>query len=137
LSSKVYYWRFTLDDVFNTFLPRLKPIAEGEIAALPSYNFYMRIAAVESQEAFSGETIVLEDEGDEDMREQVIAASQKNYAKKYAEPEEEVAELPEKSESTTETKKPKAAAKQKASTKKAEATSRQTKPLIPKKNKLS
>jgi hypothetical protein len=120
------------------FLPRLKPVAEGEIAALPSYNFYMRIAAVESQEAFSGETIVLGDEGDEDMRERVIVASQKNYAKEYVEPEEEVAESsPIQSASATKTKKPKTAAKQKASAKKAKATDKPAKPLIPKKNKLS
>ena len=120
------------------FLPRLSPVAEGEIAALPSYNFYMRIAAVESQEAFSGETIVLKDEGDEEMQERVIAASQKNYAKEYVEPEE-VAEPPRKSKPIAKAKesKAKAAAKRKTSTKRTQIKDTQAKPVLPKKGKIS
>lgn len=42
-------------------LPLFQPyIEEGEIANLPSYNFYMRVAAQKSQEPLSGETIVIE-----------------------------------------------------------------------------
>lgn len=42
-------------------LPLFEPyIEKGEIANLPSYNFYMRVAAQKSQEPLSGETIVLE-----------------------------------------------------------------------------
>lgn len=42
-------------------LPLFQPyIEEGEIANLPSYNFYMRIAAQNSQEPFSGETMLLD-----------------------------------------------------------------------------
>ena len=66
-------------------LPLFKPhINEGEIANLPSYNFYMRIAAVKSQEPFSGETVLLEDGGDEKMAEKVTTASRNNYASKRA-----------------------------------------------------
>jgi DNA helicase HerA-like ATPase len=66
-------------------LPLFKPhINEGEIANLPSYNFYMRIAAVKSQEPFSGETVLLEDSGSESMAEKVITASRNNYASKRA-----------------------------------------------------
>lgn len=119
------------------FLPRLSPVSEGEIAALPSYNFYMRIAAVESQEAFSGETIVLKDDGDEETRERVIAASQKNYAKEYVELKEEVTNPPKKSTSTkTKATGSKAAKKQKP-TANASVKNVQAKPLLPRKSKVS
>lgn len=62
-------------------LPLFKPyVEEGEIANLPSFNFYIRISAIHSQEPFSGETIVPEENGDNDLAKRVIKASQKNYA---------------------------------------------------------
>jgi len=65
-------------------LPLFKPyISEGEISKLPSFNFYMRIMGVKTQEAFSGETVVLEDEGSSVMAEKVVVASRMSYAKKY------------------------------------------------------
>ena len=40
-------------------LPYFKPyLEEGDIASLPSFNFYIRISAVKIQEGFSGETLV-------------------------------------------------------------------------------
>ena len=72
-------------------LPLFKPyIEEGEIANLPTYNFYARVSAVLSQEPFSGETVVLEDMGSEDIAERVITSARENYARKY-EPEVEQA----------------------------------------------
>ena len=42
-------------------LPLFEPyIEKGEIANLPSYNFYMRVSAQKTQEPISGETIVLD-----------------------------------------------------------------------------
>ncbi len=71
-------------------LPLFKPyVEEGEIANLPTYNFYARMSAVLSQEPVSGETIVLEDKGSEAVAKQVIAASRTNYAKKYEPPKPE------------------------------------------------
>lgn len=68
-------------------LPLFKPLVEdGELANLPSFNFYARIAAVEAQEPMSGETMLLPDEGSEKIAEDVIASSRKLYAKKYIEP---------------------------------------------------
>lgn len=65
-------------------LPLFKPyIEEGEIANLPTYNFYARVSAILSQEPLSGETILLEEKGSEDIAQKVIASSQANYAKKY------------------------------------------------------
>lgn len=41
-------------------LPLFEPyIEKGEIANLPSYNFYMRVSAQKAQEPISGETVVL------------------------------------------------------------------------------
>lgn len=62
-------------------LPLFKPhIDQGEIANLPSYSFYMRVSSLKTEEPFSGETIVLEDESNPDIAEKVILASRKHYA---------------------------------------------------------
>jgi hypothetical protein len=46
-------------------LPLFSPyVEEGEIANLPTYSFYARIAAVHSQEPMSGITLLLDDDGD-------------------------------------------------------------------------
>ncbi len=56
----------------------------GEIANLPIYNFYAKLSGGgEPQDPVSGKTVVLDDDGDEEIAEAVIAASRKNYAKKY------------------------------------------------------
>lgn len=69
-------------------LPLFRPyIEEGEIANLPSFNFYMRISAIHAQEPFSGETIMLESDGDEAIADRVIEASRKNHAIEYKLPE--------------------------------------------------
>jgi hypothetical protein len=65
-------------------LPLFKPyVEEGEIANLPSYNFYMRIAAMSAQEPFSGETLLLDSKGDKDIAERVVKASRAGYAITY------------------------------------------------------
>ena len=53
-------------------------VQEGEITHLPKYSFYMRIGAGDAQEAFSGKTIKVDDEGDEDIAEQAIASSRQD-----------------------------------------------------------
>jgi hypothetical protein len=78
-------------------LPLFRPyIEEGEIANLPSFNFYMRISAIQAQEPFSGETIVLEGDGDEAIADKVIAASRKNHAIEYKPPVKPEAKEPKK-----------------------------------------
>jgi hypothetical protein len=65
-------------------LPLFRPyIEEGEIANLPTYNFYARISAVVSQEPISGKTVVLHDKGDDEAARKVINASRANYAAAY------------------------------------------------------
>ncbi|HET9412201.1 MAG TPA: type IV secretion system DNA-binding domain-containing protein [Candidatus Saccharimonadales bacterium] len=113
-------------------------IEEGEITHLPKYNFYMRIAAGDAQEAFSGETIVLEGSGDENVAKRAVAASQKNYGKEYIRPKE-IPDPSKKSEPATKAKEPKAkaAAKRKTPAKRTQTKDKQAKPLFPKKGKVS
>jgi hypothetical protein len=67
--------------MLHLFNNQLEP---GAFANLPSYNFYIKLAGNgEPQEPTSGMTVILEEDGDEDIAEAVIAASRKNYAKKY------------------------------------------------------
>ncbi|HET7302724.1 MAG TPA: type IV secretion system DNA-binding domain-containing protein [Candidatus Saccharimonadales bacterium] len=70
-------------------LPLFNPyVKEGEIANLSSYHFYIRVAAVNSQEPFSGETLLLEHKGGPETAEKIRTASRKNHATKYAVPNE-------------------------------------------------
>ena len=63
-------------------LPLFSPyVEEGEIANLPTYSFYARIAAVHSQEPMSGITLLLDDDGDAEIAKRVIKNSRKKYAK--------------------------------------------------------
>lgn len=61
-------------------------IEQGEIANLPAFNYYARIAAIHSQEPLSGETLLIDDIGDSGIkiREAIIENSRKSYAIKYA-----------------------------------------------------
>ena len=71
--------------LLHQFSPHIEP---GEIGNLPTYNFYIKIAALESQEPMSGETLLLEGKGSQKVDEAVIANSRKQYATKYKEPED-------------------------------------------------
>ena len=69
-------------------LPLFSPyIQEGEIANLPTYNFYGRLSAVLSQEPVSGETLVLEKIPNVATAKLVIDASRRRYAVKYVAPD--------------------------------------------------
>lgn len=67
--------------VLPLFIPYIE---QGEIANLPSYCFYARIAAVHSQEPMSGMTLLLDDDGDSEMSKRVIEESRKKYTKTAA-----------------------------------------------------
>ncbi len=61
-------------------LPLFSPyIRESEISNQPPYNFYARFASTISQEPLSGNTIVLEDDGDETVADKVRQASRATY----------------------------------------------------------
>ncbi|HCH34035.1 MAG: hypothetical protein UY35_C0010G0029 [Candidatus Saccharibacteria bacterium GW2011_GWC2_48_9] len=61
-------------------------IEQGEIANLPAFSYYIRIAAVLSQEPLSGETLLLEDNAAQGtvVRQAIIDNSRKAYTIKYA-----------------------------------------------------
>lgn len=64
-------------------LPLFSPfVDEGEIANLPAYSFYVRIAAVETQPPMSGVTVLLDNIGDEATRSRVVKISRETYGKK-------------------------------------------------------
>jgi len=58
-------------------------LGKSDINNLPRYNFYMRLAAVEPEEPFSGITLPIEAENRVEFIDRIIAASRKNYAKEF------------------------------------------------------
>jgi hypothetical protein len=67
-------------------LPLFSPyLDEGEIMNLASFHFYMRLAAVHSQEPLSGATVLLEDVGSHKITSLVIESSRHTYATKMQE----------------------------------------------------
>jgi hypothetical protein len=86
-------------------LPLFSPfIEQGEISNLPAFNFYAKLSAVHAQEPLSGQTILLDNDGSDEVAKAVIEHSRAIFATKHVEPEEKP--KAEKSESTP-TKKPK------------------------------
>jgi len=64
-------------------LPLFRPnIEQGEIANLPAYNFYARIAAIDAQEPLSGCTILVHSQGSEEVAKKVIENSRQLYSVK-------------------------------------------------------
>jgi hypothetical protein len=62
-------------------LPLFMPfIQQGEIANLPVYSYYIRIAAIKAQEPMSGMTVVVRDGVNELISERVKVSSRKLYA---------------------------------------------------------
>ncbi len=75
------------DEAF--ILPYMKPeVEKGDIVNLAPYHFYMKVATEDSEEAFSGQTVPLDVEESEKVREAVMANSRKKYATTKAEVEE-------------------------------------------------
>ena len=68
-------------------LPLFSPhINKGELLNLPSFHFFIRIAAMTAHEPLSGVTLLLDDNGSKDTAKAVVEASRKQYAIKYVEP---------------------------------------------------
>ncbi len=66
--------------------PLLSPHVEpGTLSRLPAYNFYVRIAAVQSQAPFSGRTVLMDSPGDEMLAKVVIQASRMQYSRRVLE----------------------------------------------------
>ena len=73
--------------MLNQFAPL---VDRGEIANLPKYNFYIKVSALEPEEAYSGETIYMPVKKDTIKFEKLIEASRKNWAIVYQRPKENV-----------------------------------------------
>jgi len=68
----------------DLLLPIFRPYLEiGEISSLAAYNFYVRINGLETHEPVSGETLLLQDEGNDEINEKIRSASRANYGVKY------------------------------------------------------
>lgn len=74
----------TEDLLLHQFSPR---IVQGDIPNLPRYHFYIKITANEPQEATSGETLLLGDNGSDIAAERAIAMSRERYATPYEDEE--------------------------------------------------
>lgn len=46
---------------------------------LPPYHFYMNVTGKDSEDAFSGQTVLLDEEESDNVKEAVIANSRKRY----------------------------------------------------------
>lgn len=80
------------DEAF--ILPYMKPEVErGDIVNLAPYHFYMKVATDESEEAFSGQTVPLDLEENEEVAEAVRISSRKEFAMPRAEVEKQMEEL--------------------------------------------
>jgi hypothetical protein len=68
-------------------LPLFSPyINQGEIANLPAYNFYARIAAIHAQEPMSGMTVLLGSSGSANLSRRAIEESRSSYAITVSQP---------------------------------------------------
>lgn len=61
-------------------------VVRGDIANLPRHHFYMKMAATQPEDTFSGETIPILLTQDQKMRDRIIEISRKNYAIVYKKP---------------------------------------------------
>lgn len=74
-------------------LPLFSPyIEQGEISNLPAYNFYAKLSAIHAQEPLSGQTLLLADEGNSEVRAAAIKHSRAVFAKKQEIKEKEKVE---------------------------------------------
>lgn len=77
-------------------LPLFSPyIEQGEISNLPAFNFYAKLSAIKAQEPLSGQTLLLVDDGSDEIRDAAVKHSRAVFAKKQ-EKTEEVEQKPQK-----------------------------------------
>jgi hypothetical protein len=98
-------------DTERLVLHQLKPYVEpGQIANLPAYHFYMKVAAVEPQEPLTGETLLPNVKPSESTAKEVTELSRELWGREWVEDEEEPDEVP--SPKPVRESKPKVKAKQ-------------------------
>jgi len=68
----------------DLLLPQYRPYVEvGEITNLPSFHFFMKMAAIKPEEPFSGVTMPVVIKEDKERRERFITTSRVQFATKY------------------------------------------------------
>ncbi len=89
-------------------LPIFAPeVEEGQIVNLAPYHFFMKITNDESEDAFSGVTMPMEDEGSNKTKEAIIKYSREHYATPREEAETQLEQLLKITPKKTKKKKPK------------------------------
>lgn len=68
------------------FAPFVKP---GDISNLPRHHFYMRLSSLQAEDPFSGVTIPISSDKNEELVNRLIEFSRTNYAQRYTDPEAE------------------------------------------------
>ena len=77
-------------------LPLFSPfIEQGEISNLPASNFYAKLLAVHAQEPLSGRTLLLDNDGSDEVAKAVIEHSRATFATKVELEEKLKTEKPE------------------------------------------
>lgn len=66
--------------ILPQFIPYVQP---GEIDNLPSFHFYIKIAALRPEEPFSGETMPVKVPDNQAMIKRIIEASRVHFAKEF------------------------------------------------------
>lgn len=70
----------------SLMMPQFAPLVDiGNIANLPRHHFYIKLAALEPEDTFSGETLPITTEKNEERRKRIVEASRKNYGTEYKE----------------------------------------------------
>lgn len=91
----VISFRSANPDDEKLMLPQFRPYVEqGEIANLPSFKFYIKIAAINPEESFSGETVMADIKVNKKKVEKLINSSRKNFATLYIPPKVEKTSTP-------------------------------------------
>jgi hypothetical protein len=75
-------------------LPHMRPeVEKGDIVNLAPYHFYMKVTGDEAEDAFSGQTILADDDDVEDYSEEVIETSRTQFARPKADVVKEIEAL--------------------------------------------
>ncbi len=65
----------------KVILPFMEPeVEKGQIVNLPKYRFFMKVTTETSEDAFTGETLPLEEKGSDEMARFIITNSRKHHA---------------------------------------------------------
>ncbi len=88
-------------------LPQFRPYVEyGEITNLPSFHFYIKMAAIHPEEPFSGVTVLATTTVNKEKRERFVRSSRELYATEYKEKQKSVKVSDKKQEIVVNTQKP-------------------------------